>query len=250
MRQNVAGDEEGAIKSDGITESDGSAEWDPRANQKERTRTAILDAGLEILEAGTIPTVIAAATRAKVSRATAYRYFPSQQVLGEALAVRLPVLAAIDKAVSRLTGDDVEERVGILLDEYNSRVVENEPFMRTTLQYLQESWLRNWQELGDQAPSVRSQIRLRWVDEALRPCPDLTDEHRQRLRAALTLTLGIESVTVLKDVCQLDNVEALAVLRWTAMTLLRAEFDRAQPGSGSGSGSPTARNRDRNQDRS
>jgi AcrR family transcriptional regulator len=53
-------------------------EPDPRANQKSRTREAIIDGALELMAEGTMPTVVAAAERAKVSRATAYRYFPTQ----------------------------------------------------------------------------------------------------------------------------------------------------------------------------
>ncbi|MBD0273630.1 MAG: TetR/AcrR family transcriptional regulator, partial [Acetobacteraceae bacterium] len=44
---------------------------DPRANQKERTRAALVAAASELLRRGTPPTVAAAAEAAKVSRATA-----------------------------------------------------------------------------------------------------------------------------------------------------------------------------------
>ncbi len=46
--------------------------------------------------------------------------------------------------------------------------------------------------------------------------------------AALALTLGIDSIVVMKDVCRLDDDEALAVLRWAATVLLRAGLEEGR----------------------
>ena len=43
-----------------------------------------------------------------------------------------------------------------------------------------------------------------------------------RLQAALALTVGADSLVILKDVVGLDDAEANAVLRWAAAALLRA----------------------------
>ena len=47
-----------------------------RANQKKRTRMAIIEAGREIIRSGTPVTMPDVARAALVSEATAYRYFP------------------------------------------------------------------------------------------------------------------------------------------------------------------------------
>src|SRR5919112_2995632 len=52
-----------------------------RVNQKRRTRAAILTAAVELLEQGQSPAVAEVADAALVSRATAYRYFPTQEYL-------------------------------------------------------------------------------------------------------------------------------------------------------------------------
>jgi alpha-ketoglutarate-dependent taurine dioxygenase len=62
---------------------------------------------------------------------------------------------------------------------------------------------------------------MRWLDRVLEPL-DLPDDRKRRLRAALALTLGMDSLVVLKDVCGLDDDEALAVLRFAATAILRA----------------------------
>jgi hypothetical protein len=60
------------------------------------------------------------------------------------------------------------------------------------------------------------------MDLVVEPTPA---KRRKRLRAALALSMGIESIVVMQDVCQLDNGEALAVLRWMAAALFRAAID-------------------------
>jgi hypothetical protein len=69
---------------------------------------------------------------------------------------------------------------------------------------------------------------MRWLDAVLEPLTDLSDERRRRLRAALALTIGIDAMVVMKDVCRLDDDEALAVLRWAATVLLRAGLEEGR----------------------
>ena len=52
-----------------------------RTAQKARTRRAIVEAAVELIEQGESATVEAAAGRAGVARGTAYRYFPNQGAL-------------------------------------------------------------------------------------------------------------------------------------------------------------------------
>ena len=67
---------------------------------------------------------------------------------------------------------------------------------------------------------------MRWLDVALEPARrQLAKAEWRRLRSALALTLSIDALVVMKDVAQLDDEEALSVLRWAALTLLRASLD-------------------------
>ena len=52
-----------------------------RTRQKQRTRGALMAAARELVAQGKTPTVDEAATKAAVSRTTAYRYFPNQRAL-------------------------------------------------------------------------------------------------------------------------------------------------------------------------
>src|SRR5580765_7558891 len=58
-----------------------SASGKPRVRQTQRTRRALVAAADEIFAEGRVPTVADVAERADVARATAYRYFPTQEAL-------------------------------------------------------------------------------------------------------------------------------------------------------------------------
>src|SRR5689334_4192599 len=133
---------------------------DPRANQKARTRAAIVAAAHEHREArGATPTVAQAAAAAGVARATAYRYFPTEAALAE------------------LPGGDAEERVLALLDAFNPIVFRQEEHFRRALWVYLDTWLRN-HRAGDDAPAVREGRRMRWLDTALGPLDDLPEDRR------------------------------------------------------------------------
>jgi AcrR family transcriptional regulator len=200
---------------------------DPRANQKARTRTAISEAAQRLRRDGMTPTIAAAANEARVSRATAYRYFPTQEALLVELTDVSPGVVPVEEALEDLDTDDVEMRLLRLLATFGPIVLAEEEHFRRALRVYQDTWLRGRRD-GDDAPAVREGRRMRWLDDVLAPLGDLDEQRRHRLRAALALTLGIDSVVVMKDVCGLDDDEALAVLRWAALALLRAGL--ADPG--------------------
>jgi AcrR family transcriptional regulator len=198
-----------------------------RDRQKARTRAAIVEAAQRLREASNdLPTVAEAAEAAGVSRATAYRYFPTQDALEVELADVTPPVAATEAALAALDTDDVERRLLVLLDAFNPvAVAEETQFRRALLVYL-DTWLRS-RRSGGETPAVREGRRMRWLDHVLAPLGDLDDDRQRRLKAALALTLGMDSVVVMKDVCGLDDEEALDVLRWAAIAILRAGLAEA-----------------------
>src|ERR1700750_2729325 len=82
-----------------------------RDRQTRRTKRALLAAGDEIFTEGRVPTVADVAERADVARATAYRYFPTQEALllettflgaSDALRDTPPPAAAIEDPAERM----------------------------------------------------------------------------------------------------------------------------------------------------
>lgn len=198
---------------------------DPRANQKARTRAAIVEAAEHLRsDTGETPTVARAAAVAGVSRATAYRYFPTREALEVEIAGVSPDVAAVEELLAELTTDDVEQRVLAMLDAFGPIVPAREEDFRRALWVYQDTWLRS-HRAGEDAPAVREGRRMRWLDTVLEPLDGLPDERRRRLQAALALTIGGDAYVIMKDVCGLDDGEAAGVLRWAATALLRAGLE-------------------------
>ena len=194
---------------------------DPRANQRRRTKAAIMEGARTLLREGKVPSVADAAEAAGVSRATAYRYFPTQGAL---------VQEAVDVV---LFGELWEERLGDAreLTERVQRYVslifglmqENEALMRGALLLALEQWakLQAGEELGE-APIKRGG-RLDAISVTLEPFTEQLDhEAIRRLAVALSLLVGIEAHIIFRDIWGLDDDEARRISLWMARVLTQA----------------------------
>ena len=192
----------------------------PRANQKERTRSAIVEAAMRIFRGGATPSVAEAAEAAKVSRATAYRYFPTPESLHIEVAGITPTYAPVEQLVQTLEGKDAEARLTAFAKTFNEITFANEAQMRMALKVYLETWFG----ARDRAktPPVREGRRMRWLEGVLQPAKRGTTKNQwRRLQAALALTVGTDAMVIMKDVCRMDDEEAQETLLWAAQTLLR-----------------------------
>ena len=109
----------------------------PERGVRAATFHLLLDTAMQIIrEAGHIPSVAEVAARSKVSRATAYRYFPSRSVL---------ITAVIDNSLQPVRGYkskalDGRERVRELFVQTFPLFKQFEPQMRAALQLALEHW--------------------------------------------------------------------------------------------------------------
>ena len=130
-----------------------------RVRQKARTSESLIAAARALLSTGITPTVEAAAEQAQVSRATAYRYFPTQQAL---LLAAYPEIAR-----TSVLGDDpptdLDARFELVFAEMARQVTENEVPLRAMLRLS----LENPQQRNDLV--LRRGRRITWLTDALAP---------------------------------------------------------------------------------
>lgn len=190
-----------------------------RANQRRRTRKDLLEAAGRLLRDGRTPSLEDVAEAALVSRATAYRYFPSIEALLREAALDVQTPDAADLFAGETSIDPVArlEKVDAVLDE---TLQANEAAFRMMLADAMERIVRG--EAGDGAP-VRQNRRTPLIEAALEPALDAFDPRSAKLLApALAILIGTESMVATKDVLQLSDTEARKVRRWAIRALVAA----------------------------
>jgi AcrR family transcriptional regulator len=188
-----------------------------RTRQKLRTRRQILTAASILVADGKTPTVAEAADAARVSRRTAYRYFPTQpKLLTEAAleGLRAPMEAALAEVPAGPKVHDMESRVAALIDQMQSMAIRHEPSLRTMIH----------QTVLERTSGVprRGTRRIDWIESAVKPVRKrLGEKAYARLVSGLALCGGIEALLVLRDIRGLSEFDAIEVSRWAALALLR-----------------------------
>lgn len=198
-----------------------------RTNQKHRTRRAIVEAAAELVRENRTPSVADAAERALVSRATAYRYFPSQQ----SLLVEVQADAtqpSIDDLLAD-AGPDIAARVETITRELTRMVLADEALFRNQIRATQDVWFARG---VDTSVPVREGRRMAWIDKALEPAKATLDKRGfTRLRTALAVVIGVDAVISLRDICGLSPKATEDALVWTATSLVRQSATRQRPRS-------------------
>jgi AcrR family transcriptional regulator len=190
-----------------------SAQGQTRDRQTRRTRRALVAAADEIFAEGRVPTVADVAERADVARATAYRYFPTQEALllettflGDSEPLRsLPELAE--------TMADPAERMAEAVRRGAEWTLAREARLRALLRV----------SLDPDAGASRPARRRGYIAQLLADVRDrLSDEDYERLAGSLTLLLGIDPIVSLRDNGDLEPERIPDVLAWTARALVNA----------------------------
>ena len=165
-----------------------------------------------------VPTVADAAERALVSRATAYRYFPSQQSL--LIEVRADASQPNIDGLLVATGDDLEARADAIARALVRIVLADEALYRNQIRAAQEIW---FSRDGDHGVPVREGRRLAWIDKALAPgAGRLQEEALRQLRIGLAAVVGVDAIISLRDICGLDAHDTEEHLAWTARAIVKA----------------------------
>jgi AcrR family transcriptional regulator len=194
-----------------------------RVNQKARTRQAIVRAAGALLARGEKPTLDDIAAEARVSRATAYRYFPGLDALLSEAAVDLLVPAA-DELFGPGAPADAFERLALVDEAFDKACREREAALRLMLARALE---RSVTGGTDEAP-LRQNRRVPLIEEALAPLePRLGRARFVRLAQALAMVVGTEGFIALTDVVGLDRDEAERVRRWALDALVAAALKEA-----------------------
>jgi AcrR family transcriptional regulator len=197
------------------------AEGGGRANQRARTRRAIVEACVELIRQRQSVTMPEVAKAAMVSEATAYRYFPDlASLLAQALAEDWPTAAEALAPIE--SSNDPVERVAFATRFLLRGVAERQVVVRSMI-----SATIAQPELSGRA---RPGIRFGLIECALAPFVETVESANSELLAQLRLDLAVvmsaEALFSLIDLCGLSVEDAIDSAERTARTLTSAAFQQ------------------------
>lgn len=202
-------------------DDDASQEPNPQVERgaRARTRRLMLETATMLMQAGATPSVSEVAEAAEVSRATAYRYFPSQAAL---------VQAVVDEGLGPIltwksSSADPERRVAELFDTAMPRIEVFEATFKAALKLSLDQWAQRQAGTLDGEPAFTRGHRVDLLKDAIAPLKGrLPPREFKRLAQALSLIFGVEMLIVLKDIWGLDSRSMMSVAQWAAGALVRA----------------------------
>lgn len=206
-------------------------------NLKRRKYNLLIKQAMKLFEKGAFPTVTELATEAQVSRATAYRYFPTQSDL---------ISAVVDESLKPIIlwqpeQTRVEERVNELLSFAYPQMFKHEGALRAALLLSLQQWAEERASLFKSETddtvdvSVKREKLVRGhrkqiLKQVTAPLNDeLPADLVEKVNHALSIIYGSEVFMVLKDIWQLENDDVQAVTKWIAKAILnQARADAEQ----------------------
>ena len=191
-----------------------------RANQKTRTRMAIIQACRALIQTGAIVTMPDVARLALVSEPTAYRYFPDiVTLLSESLEGLWP---SPDEALQPIAAStDPIERVAFASGVFLRRIVTYHGSVRTMIAAT---------ITRPEIAATRPGLRFAWIDAALAPAEttlaSADADALARLKRDLAVVVSPEALFTLTDLCGLSPDDAVTNAVRLATTITAAALKR------------------------
>ncbi len=180
-----------------------------RIEQKLKTRERLIAMANTLLLQGQDISVELVAREAGISKATAYRYFTGSDGLKREAALQLKAKTS-DDLFADLSETDLPGRINRLIDYHFDLFTKNETEFRLFLSSV------IGESIHPKSGYSRAGRRIILIEEALKPLKEtLPPATFQQMVLALSVFFGIESITILKDLCKLNNEAVLKTWRWS-----------------------------------
>jgi AcrR family transcriptional regulator len=189
----------------------------PLQGVKAATFQLLLDSATQLIQdIGHFPSIAEVASHARVSRATAYRYFPTRSSL---------ITAVVNESlgpVRSFSSDnpDGRERVMELFNRTFPRFKEYEPQLRAAAQLSLEQWALERAGLLEEERYRRGH-RVKLLEHALAPlAKQIPTKTYHTLHRAMSIVYGIEPYIVLRDIWDSSDQEIERTARWMVEALV------------------------------
>ena len=185
-----------------------------RVDQKNKTRTRILKAAKILMSKNRTISLEEVADKAKVSRATIYRYFPNIDLLCTEASLDIHYLSPAILS-EKVKGRPLDKQILYIQNYYNQLAQDHELIFRRYLStVLNESII-----LKKKIRGARRVDAMTLVLDSFKK--DMTKKELDNLKNIASILMGIEPLIVAKDVCGLTNEEANNTLKWGIEMILK-----------------------------
>jgi len=179
-----------------------------RIAQKMKTREKLLIAANTLMIEGKEMNIEQVAKEAGVSKATAYRYFSNKEILQKEASLH-SISEDKEDLFFEYTKEDLTGRLEKLTQYHFDILTNNEVEFRLYLSAVIQDSVKNKENYS------RAGRRILLIEEALISLKETIHKERfDKIVSAISIILGIESITVLKDLCDLENDNILDIWRW------------------------------------
>ncbi|WP_272663767.1 TetR/AcrR family transcriptional regulator [Providencia sp. PROV110] len=185
---------------------------------RKRTYVLLVTTALDLFEKGAMPSVSELALEAGVSRATAYRYFPTQTdlitaVVNESLG---PILTWRPQSVK------TEERIDELLTYAFPRMFEHEGVLRAALQASLQQWAQGrFTPLSIKDKRLERGNRKDILTMVTSPMKsEFPQEIIDKVIRAFSVIYGSEIFLVLKDIWKMEDSQVTELAQWMAKAIM------------------------------
>ena len=179
-----------------------------RIAQKMKTRKKLLVAAHTMMVQGDDISVEQVAKEAGVSKATAYRYFSNKDILQREASLDNKSEDKDDLFAS-MSLEDLPARIDKLIQYHFDIVTNNEIEFRLYLSAAMKDSVQNKQNYS------RAGRRILLTEQAIISLKKtIPPEQFSNMVSAISVVLGMESLTILKDLCGLENNKILETWKW------------------------------------
>lgn len=185
-----------------------------RVKQKHQTRLEILNAAKALMREEKKITLEDIAKKANISRATMYRYYSNIDLLFAEASLDVHHKTS-DQIFEEVKDSPFVDRIFYIQKHYNELALNNEILFRRYLSAVLSESITSKAQL-------RGARRVSSLEKALEPFKEKipTDTYKKLISISSVL-MGIDSIIVCKDVCNLDNKETENTLRWALEIILK-----------------------------
>ncbi|KAB8305370.1 TetR/AcrR family transcriptional regulator [Erwinia endophytica] len=183
-----------------------------------RTRRLLIETAMKMFDSGAFPSITEVANEAQLSRATAYRYFPTQSALVSAIVME--TLSPIKNW--RPSREEAGERIDELLTFAFPRMLEHEGTLRAALHLSLTQWAQSKAATQPEKERLVRGNRKALLQHVVEPLNnELPPKMVERVIQSLSLVYGSEIFLVMKDIWGCDNDQLQEIGKWIAKAIMR-----------------------------